>query len=646
MKRRLASIFFAITAMAAMVSCEKEPEQGQGNGGTTPTDAEKVVLTQVISAEAGRFDPYYSFTMVLGTEGATKEGNGVVLEAKLISNQTALHQAKYSPAPAEYAARNNYVTGENGTKLYVNGDAQQVKSGNLDVKLADGKYSLTGTVTLANDKAYALEWAGAALDWGDVPVPTILTEVMTDTKNNGNGTLTIKLSDGKWTKTTTYDGGQTTTTYTGAGNYLAIDLYTADGYLAAGTYAPSQEGGVINAGEFGIGWDPGDIYNIGMEFTNWGTCWWTVDSAAEVPETAEKLTDGTITVALEGKVYTITYDNGDIWATFTGEIPALTKPEPVTPPAGGAQVEEYPNVVGFTDQYEQYKSVIVQFATSSDVGFSWETYQWSGAGKVLSLTINASKDDGGNLYIPTGEYAVNADGAENAFTWQAGNTMWGTNHYVVADGAAEPVALTEGTVWVGAKEGKYIINLESGDYKIRYTGVIEGLTTPADSDGGYVDGNGGGDFNGEVLTTFCSFQSNLPNANTVTVQLAGAGITMVEQDYNGYKHKQMTGAGNYLKFDAYSADGTLAAGTYAASAEGGAVNAGEFSIGYDTTMDWGTGPVEMKNWGTCWMTRDAEGAETGVKIVDGTLTVEVSGDTYTITLQSTALNAQYVGPLQ
>ena len=63
-------------------------------------------------------------------------------------------------------------------------------------------------------------------------------------------------------------------------------------------------------------------------------------------------------------------------------------------------------------------------------------------------------------------------------------------------------------------------------------------------------------------------------------------------------------------------------------------------------MDWGTGPVEMKNWGTCWMTRDAEGAETGVKIVDGTLTVEVSGDTYTITLQSTALNAQYTGPLQ
>ena len=148
------------------------------------------------------------------------------------------------------------------------------------------------------------------------------------------------------------------------------------------------------------------------------------------------------------------------------------------------------------------------------------------------------------------------------------------------------------------------------------------------------------------LVTFLSFTSNVASGqNTVTVQLAAEGLSSETVTSEWGTYDQIVGAGKYLKFDAYSADGTLAAGTYNASAVGGTVNEGEFSIGYDTTVDLGWGPMEMTNWGTCWMTHNADGTETGVKITDGTITVAVEGDVYTITVKSSVLEATYVGKL-
>ena len=110
---------------------------------------------------------------------------------------------------------------------------------------------------------------------------------------------------------------------------------------------------------------------------------------------------------------------------------------------------------------------------------------------------------------------------------------------------------------------------------------------------------------------------------------------------NGYYDEtKIKGNGQVLTIDFYTADGTLAAGTYEACAEGGVVGEGEFGIGYDVEM-WGMQMV----WGTCVTPyeNDAEGAIQ--KITDGTITVEVSGDVYTITLESSAVNARYVGVL-
>jgi hypothetical protein len=53
----------------------------------------------------------------------------------------------------------------------------------------------------------------------------------------------------------------------------------------------------------------------------------------------------------------------------------------------------------------------------------------------------------------------------------------------------------------------------------------------------------------------------------------------------------------------------------------------------------------FENWGTCWWNVSGGAAVAESKVTDGTLTVAVDGDTFTITLKSSAVNARYVGPM-
>ncbi|MBR5275354.1 MAG: hypothetical protein IKU33_08970, partial [Bacteroidales bacterium] len=87
--------------------------------------------------------------------------------------------------------------------------------------------------------------------------------------------------------------------------------------LAPGTYTACATGGAIAEGEFGIGWDPGDLWGIGMVFENWGTCWWTVDNGAT---SAEKVVDGTLTVEVDGDTYTISLQSSTVNAQYVGTL--------------------------------------------------------------------------------------------------------------------------------------------------------------------------------------------------------------------------------------------------------------------------------------------------------------------------------------
>ena len=159
-----------------------------------------------------------------------------------------------------------------------------------------------------------------------------LTKVQSAYSNVASGTnsVTLNLSDGKWYSE--IDTNTWETTYYGKGNYLAVDFYSEDGYLAPGIYRPSAVGDIINPGEYGIGYDPGDKWGMGIYFTDFGTCWWTVDQDAYPQASAQKITSGDIVVELEGTVYTITVDNGEVKAKFVGEIPEVTNyDDPVYP---------------------------------------------------------------------------------------------------------------------------------------------------------------------------------------------------------------------------------------------------------------------------------------------------------------------------
>ena len=482
---------------------------------------------------------------------------------------------------------------------------------------------------------------------------------------DGAKSVTLNLSDGNWSSTTDMTTWQTV--YTGKGNYLAIDLYSEDGYLAAGTYSPSATGGAIEKGQYGIGWDPGDIWNIGQKFENWGTCWWTVDEAATPQTSAEKITKGNITVAIdENSVYTITVDNGELYVQFTGEIPAVTKPAVPADPweITGSVVFQHEGLT-FTMTDDTANNTKQDQSPLEGVTLYWLQIKDEAGSLVaeLDLVTNQGATSLAGEYKVT-SYPDEVGEAGNGFymdfsAWGGGVVSGGTILYgpdgtpyvidadksniKITENKGQTIIIVKGTTNGATIAGKYVI----GEPKEDEDGEGEGGGCGCDCDGckdctggsGDGDDEGGNSFKGERLTTFLGLN---PGSGIVSAQFGTAGLSIVQSDWG----PQISGEGNYLKFDAYSADGKLAAGVYRASAVGGVVGEGEFSIGYDTTVDWGWGPMEVTNWGTCWMTHNADGSETGVKITDGTLTVEISGETYTITLESSVLNAQYVGPLK
>ena len=659
MKRKLASFLFALSVVGSMTSCE---EMNYGEGQLPPLAGE-VVFTDVTGTSAARVSPNF----VLGVE--LSNGSGAALEAIFSCSAPVLLAGTYTEASAGYATAGNFITGADGTTLTINGEKHLVTAGTIKVAENGGTYTFDGIVKLGNGENYSFKWTGSGLAWTGLPELKKLS-VVTSAKSNlpdGAKSVTLNLSDGNWSSTTDMTTWQTV--YTGKGNYLAIDLYSEDGYLAAGTYSPSATGGAIEKGQYGIGWDPGDIYNMGYMFENWGTCWWTVDEAATPQTSAEKITTGDITVAIdENSVYTITVDNGELYVQFTGEIPAVTKPAVPADPweIAGSVVFQHEGLT-FTMTDDTANNTKQDNSPLEGVTLYWLQIKDEAGSLVaeLDLVTNQGATSLAGEYRVT-SYPDEVGEAGNGFYIDLGAMGWGegvvsggtilygpdgTPYVIDADKSnikitenkGQTIIIVKGTTNGATIAGKYVI----GEPKEDEDGEGEGGGCGCDCDGckdctggsGDGDDEGGNSFNGERLTTFLSLN---PGTGIVTAQFGTAGLSIVQSDWG----PQISGEGNYLKFDAYSADGKLAAGVYRASAVGGVVGEGEFSIGYDTTVDWGWGPMEVTNWGTCWMTHNADGSETGVKITDGTLTVEISGETYTITLESSVLNAQYVGPLK
>ena len=610
-------------------------------------------LNTLVSHSVDKGEKTRTFTLELANEEAS-------LNVKFVSDKYFILSTGHTPATVAEAKKGTYIVGSDGTTFTVNGNTIPVESGTIQANQGEGTYTFTGTLWLADESIIKISSTVDLVFEAD-PEPEKLTTVLSATSNVASGTNSLTINLGTDGISSTTDPTTWQTVWTGTGNYLALDIYSADGYLHEGTYTACAVGGTINEGEFGIGWDPGDLWGIGMVFENWGTCWWDVANGAAVVN--QKVTEGTVTVTRKGSKWVIELVSGEgksmLWTKFEGAIEAVTDPAL----GGGGNVDdtdyvELTNLLSATSNVASgTKSLTINMgedglASTTDPN-TWQTV-WTGEGNYLALDIYS---EDGKLY--TGTYnACAAGGAINpgefGIGWDPGDLWgigmvfenWGTCWWNVAGGAAVAEGkVTDGTVQVLVEGTDLVIKLKSTLVNAKFTypvaQFVDGTGAPIE-----VVNLGGGEepeFEGTELSVLLSATSNVANGtNSVTINLAEEGISSTQDPATW--QTTWEGEGHYLALDVYSADGKLAPGTYTACATGGAIAEGEFGIGWDPGDLWGIGMV-FENWGTCWWNVSGGAAVAEAKVLDGTLTVAVDGDTYTITLESSAVNARYVGPM-
>ena len=644
-------IFAAAASILALSSCvESAIEPMTGKYGKPVVYEMNTLASQ--SVEKG--DKYRTFTVELSGDDNTS------MTLKMVNDKYFLADGTYTPAPADQAKKNTYIVGNGGTTF----NNIPVETGSIKVAQGEGTYSFAGILWLADESVIEIK-STVALVYEADPEPVKLSTVLSATSNLANGvqTVTMQLAqDGIYSEKdmTTWQ-----TIWHGEGNYLAIDLYSADGYLHEGTYSASAEGGVVGEGQFGIGYDTTVDWGWGpIEMKDWGTCWWSVSNGAA---TAKKILEGTINVSKKGSKWVIELISGEgkemIWAKFEGAVDALTDPAL----GGGGNVDDT-DYVELTKLLSATKNQGVLTINMAQEGISsttdpntWQTI-WEGEGNYLAADIYSAD---GKLY--TGEYkacAVGGTVGEGEFGIGYDTTVdfgwgpmemkdWGTCWWTVADGATSAVKILDGTMTVAMEGDNVVIKLKSSIVNAKFTypvaQFVDGTGAPIE-----VVNLGGGEGNDPApdYTEFTKLLIVQPNqvynesgqptgeysSFTLKVGTDGMYTEVVNNGY--YDETKIKGTGQVLSIDFYTTDGTVAAGTYTACEVGGTINEGEFGIGYDVEM-WGQKMV----WGTCVTPYESDTAGTIAKVTDGTVTVEISGDVYTITLESSNINAQYIGSL-
>ena len=643
-------IFAAAASILALSSCvESAIEPMTGKYGKPVVYEMNTLASQ--SVEKG--DKYRTFTVELSGDNAS-------ITLKMVSDKYFLADGSYTPAPADQAKKNTYIVGNGGTTF----KNIPVETGSIKVAQGEGTYSFAGMLWLADESVIEIK-STVALVYEADPEPIRLTTLLSATSNVASGTKSLTINLGTDGISSTAEPPTWQPVWTGTGNYLALDIYSADGYLHEGTYTASAAGGTINEGEFGIGWDPGDLWGIGMVFENWGTCWWDVAGGAATIN--QKVTEGSVTVTRKGSKWVIELVSGEgksmLWTKFEGAIDALTDPAL----GGGGNVDDtdYVELTKLLSATKNQGLLTINMAqdgiSSTTDPNTWQTI-WEGEGNYLAADIYSAD---GKLY--TGEYKACAVGGavgegefgigyDTTVDWGWGPMEmkdWGTCWWTVADGATSAVKILDGTMTVAMEGDNVVIKLKSSVVNAKFTYPVAQFV---DGTGAPIEvvnlGGGEGPEPAPDYTEFTKLLIVQPNQGynesgqptgeytsfTLKVGTDGMYTEVVNNGY--YDETKIKGTGQVLSIDFYTADGTVAAGTYTACAVGGTINEGEFGIGYDVEM-WGQKMV----WGTCVTPYESDQAGTISKVTDGTVTVEISGDVYTITLESSNINAQYIGSL-
>lgn len=605
-------------------------------------------MNTLASQSVEKGDKYRTFTVELSGDNAS-------MTLKMVNDKYFLADGSYTPAPADQAKKNTYIVGNGGTTF----NNIPVETGSIKVAQGEGTYSFAGMLWLADESIVEIK-ATVALVYEPDPEPVKLSTVLSATSNLANGvqTVTMQLAqDGIYSET---DKTTWQTIWHGEGNYLAIDLYSADGYLHEGTYSASAVGGVVGEGEFGIGYDTTVDWGWGpMEMKDWGTCWWSVSNGAA---TAKKILEGTINVSKKGSKWVIELISGEgkemIWAKFEGAVDALTD-------GGSEDNADYIELTTLLSATKNQGLLTINMAqdgiSSTTDPNTWQT-TWEGEGNYLATDIYSPD---GKLY--TGEYKACAVGGtvgegefgigyDTTVDWGWGPIEvkdWGTCWWTVADGATSAEKILDGTMTVAMEGDNVVIKLKSSIVNAKFTYPVAQFV---DGTGAPIEvvnlGGGEGPEPAPDYTEFTKLLIVQPNQGydesgqptgeytSFTLKVGTEGMFTEVVNNGWYDETKIKGTGQVLSIDFYTADGTVAAGTYTACEVGGTINEGEFGIGYDVEM-WGNKMV----WGTCVTAYESDTAGTIEKVTDGTVTIEISGDVYTITLESSNINAQYIGSL-
>ena len=642
-------IFAAAASILALSSCVESALKPMTGKYEKPVVYE---MNTLVSQSVEKGDKYRTFTVELSDD------NNIPMTLKMVNDKYFLADGSYTPAPADQAKKNTYIVGNGGTTF----NNIPVETGSIKVAQGEGTYSFAGILWLADESIVEIK-STVALVYEPDPEPVKLSTVLSATSNLASGvqTVTMQLAqDGIYSETdmTTWQ-----TIWHGEGNYLAIDLYSTDGYLHEGTYSASAVGGVVGEGEFGIGYDTTVDWGWGpMEMKDWGTCWWSVSNGAA---TAKKILEGTINVSKKGSKWVIELISGEgkemIWAKFEGAIEALTDGGN----AGGSDDADYIELTTLLSATKNQGVLTINMAqdgiSSTTDPNTWQTI-WEGEGNYLATDIYSAD---GKLY--TGEYKACAVGGavgegefgigyDTTVDWGWGPMEmkdWGTCWWTVANGATSAEKILDGTMTVAMEGDNVVIKLKSTLVNAKFTypvaQFVDGTGAPIE-----VVNLGGGEGNDPApdYTEFTKLLIVQPNQvynesgqptgeySSFTLKVGTDGMFREVVNNGWYDETKIKGTGQVLSIDFYTADGTVAAGTYTACEVGGTINEGEFGIGYDVEM-WGNKMV----WGTCVTPYESDTEGTIEKVTDGTVTVEISGDVYTITLESSNINARYIGSL-
>ena len=557
-----------VFGLALLLSCEKE-------GPTTVNE-----ITDLYTAPAGAKE--MTFT---GGE-STWSTDRRYFDLKFSDLTTTLVGYDAFLAPGLYMLGGDEIGKAIAAKTKVGG--QTPSEGWITVNNRDGKYQFTAQF---GDQVYF--WTGTLPFQAD-PDPLALTVLQQAQANKDNKLVTMQLA----TEGISQEFDMTTyqNVWKGEGKYLALDLYSEDGYLHDGQYRASAQGGVVNAGEFGIGYDATVEWGD-QTFTmpDWGTCLWTV-SGGEA--TAEKITSGLVSVtSREEKVddkdvtiWTITWGvEYPVEVVFEGAIPALTKPKKPSGPV----VPDY---------------LYTETITASGDGVENHAFDITDKDNNLRAHIE--------LLMAAGE--TDYDGA-----------------YPSTSYSSQPGQMVDGWVWGDFGGGSYWIDdsgnkvlLAAGQYTVTVTKIAEGAYNftcelfdynAAGPD--YVPGgdDGDDDVTGDVVLKLTSgltyTMTDVTSGNTAADGSALSGMTL-------WRVSVLNGADEVAEFDLGTAEGSQdLEGTYTVMAYPDAIGKAGNGWGFIPFMKGGSYFVVDGNY--YWIPSDATIVVT--KKSDGTLKFKFEG---------------------